>query len=815
MTEHYHGNEGCRREQSACILANNRGPSFSAFSTHRFATFHDQHLAIYGRAGVVTALAAIVFIDIGVLLVARHVRVTRITKDMLLQRDQTIASLQRELTQQVGDMDAALSNADDVSIAVNTTADNEVAILRHLGRNKKRALGNQLAQADFAARTSSMGLATVRGALRRFRAASKKERTQARHRSRRNATKCAQQIESAVNAAKRSWTSSPQVKSEQPTLVIAWLLAARRLSSSKLLPGSRQHSALADETCVNTDYQQAASNTAAAHVDGTTTYLANVAAGIENAITSVSEAATITPNDTTSQLSNLSLDIVNPQMADTDSTVACAADATDATDATELGSGRDRAADPVTQEAMKVNAQRLQDAALIKNLKRRLAAQSTAAQTAKIGLRKSRRTEWKVRQAAVSASQVQDSAIAAAVKNATDTLRARLVQDAKFDKDATRGAMDVLERQRDQAIAASHRDREALTKQAEAANFMLRSVREQMSQDAAETNRIMQKWIDAMKRQRDEAVKTSLRDTQALGRQVVAAIVETGVLGHHVLKVPGAVNNTRKQASVLQGHGTSTDQGLRASSPNICLVPPGSHSAAAPKELRGKSLNNLHRPISREKSKGEPVTGDVEREKPSPSQTTYTRKARPGSFLPDVPATCLGNTQDTDAPTSHVVAFYRDGKAADGLGYTLSMVLHQSDAWLELMRNYIQWLFPLKEKCRVCPSSPQLTDQDLRAFSADVKGMQTKMLWALDRMLRFYGLEKAERDGEITVQMMTPFEPMAMWWMPHNHNTLRLTRIISSLRLFLLHEYADAVRDCLLSSSLLEEHPSREEWSQA
>jgi hypothetical protein len=90
-------------------------------------------------------------------------------------------------------------------------------------------------------------------------------------------------------------------------------------------------------------------------------------------------------------------------------------------------------------------------------------------------------------------------------------------------------------------------------------------------------------------------------------------------------------------------------------------------------------------------------------------------------------------------------------------------VLSFSDRELETVHDYIQWLFPLLIRSAAQPHSPILTQAEIEAIRADPHAVET-LKTASQRMLRFY------RDTR--------------WWVaPHDHNHLRITRILHSLKL--------------------------------
>ncbi|HEY7837205.1 MAG TPA: opioid growth factor receptor-related protein [Terriglobales bacterium] len=113
---------------------------------------------------------------------------------------------------------------------------------------------------------------------------------------------------------------------------------------------------------------------------------------------------------------------------------------------------------------------------------------------------------------------------------------------------------------------------------------------------------------------------------------------------------------------------------------------------------------------------------------------------------------------------SPILTFYRGG--CDDRGRRLAEILAWSDARLEAVHDYIQWVFPLPEASGANPSAPVLSQADIAAFGAD-PGLRQRLAAALERMQAFYGLR--------------PPGPMP-WLTPGNHNYLRLTRMLRCLR---------------------------------
>ena len=128
--------------------------------------------------------------------------------------------------------------------------------------------------------------------------------------------------------------------------------------------------------------------------------------------------------------------------------------------------------------------------------------------------------------------------------------------------------------------------------------------------------------------------------------------------------------------------------------------------------------------------------------------------------------------------TSRIVAFLTaDGR--DGAGRTIEEVLAFSDDRLERHHDFIQWLFPLTEPSAAVPGSPVLTLEDIAAVRASATA-QARLARAVQRMLAFY------RDTD-------------HWRRASDHNHLRVTRIIKSLRLLVGDPAADAFRGDMMS----------------
>ena len=142
-------------------------------------------------------------------------------------------------------------------------------------------------------------------------------------------------------------------------------------------------------------------------------------------------------------------------------------------------------------------------------------------------------------------------------------------------------------------------------------------------------------------------------------------------------------------------------------------------------------------------------------------------------------------------PASPILAFYQGG--TDHRGRTLARILAESDAWLEATHDYIQWVFPLPERSPYNPAAPVLTGSDIDAFGAD-PALRGRLLDGFRRLLGFYGFAMApgQPDRFVVVPDDRPGGRAMHWVTPHNHNYLRISRILRCLHLLGCPQAADA-----------------------
>jgi Opioid growth factor receptor (OGFr) conserved region len=149
--------------------------------------------------------------------------------------------------------------------------------------------------------------------------------------------------------------------------------------------------------------------------------------------------------------------------------------------------------------------------------------------------------------------------------------------------------------------------------------------------------------------------------------------------------------------------------------------------------------------------------------------------------------------QSSDA--NRILGFY-SGRSADDAGRMWEEIVAWPDEQLEDIHDFIQWLFPLPERSGANPFAPVLDRGTIEKFR-DSPELRDRLRISWKRMLRFYGLIFVEGESG-TVQRAANFQMRARNWItPHNHNHLRITRILRSLRLLGLEAEAKALYACL------------------
>jgi hypothetical protein len=141
-----------------------------------------------------------------------------------------------------------------------------------------------------------------------------------------------------------------------------------------------------------------------------------------------------------------------------------------------------------------------------------------------------------------------------------------------------------------------------------------------------------------------------------------------------------------------------------------------------------------------------------------------------------------------------IIDFYR-GECGNPNGDYLERILEWTDGQLEMDHDWVQWTFPSNEVSMMNSDAPTMTTEESAIFKADPE-LQNKVKQSFVRMLRFLGFNLTQ-DNEVV--LVEPKDDNVPWWLrgAFNHNCLRMTRMLKSLRLTGLDKYALAMYDCL------------------
>ena len=141
---------------------------------------------------------------------------------------------------------------------------------------------------------------------------------------------------------------------------------------------------------------------------------------------------------------------------------------------------------------------------------------------------------------------------------------------------------------------------------------------------------------------------------------------------------------------------------------------------------------------------------------------------------------------------STLLNFYRL-KSPDSQGRMLWELWAFDDRQMEMRHDFIQWMFPLNEPSAFNSQAPLVTAEDQRAFKTDPAIMQAYRK-SIDRFLGFIGLEFTD-DGSVI--KAADFAQRRAIWEASNHNWLRITRFLKSMKLLGFDEQAAALWECL------------------
>ena len=114
---------------------------------------------------------------------------------------------------------------------------------------------------------------------------------------------------------------------------------------------------------------------------------------------------------------------------------------------------------------------------------------------------------------------------------------------------------------------------------------------------------------------------------------------------------------------------------------------------------------------------------------------------------------------------------FLSGSGTDHSGRTYQDIFDQDDEWLEYTHDWVQWCFPLFEKSQSVKSAPTLESSNEVEVIRTCSSCQENMRLGLIRYAEFL------RDNDY-------------WLRYHDHNHLRITRLIKSARMLMSEEQA-------------------------
>jgi hypothetical protein len=145
------------------------------------------------------------------------------------------------------------------------------------------------------------------------------------------------------------------------------------------------------------------------------------------------------------------------------------------------------------------------------------------------------------------------------------------------------------------------------------------------------------------------------------------------------------------------------------------------------------------------------------------------------------------------------ITSFLSGTGTDHRNRKVGDVISFDDEQLEQVHDYIQWLFPLPSRSAFNPLAPLLTSQDIEQLKPNLTAREN-LRAAAERMLVFY-----RRNHH--------------WLTATDHNHLRISRIISSLRLILGQDEAmsfyAAIKDLVESAGNPVSEQALDYWRRA
>ena len=131
----------------------------------------------------------------------------------------------------------------------------------------------------------------------------------------------------------------------------------------------------------------------------------------------------------------------------------------------------------------------------------------------------------------------------------------------------------------------------------------------------------------------------------------------------------------------------------------------------------------------------------------------------------------------------NLILNFLKGTGVGSLGRNYMQMVNQTDSEWEHCTDAIQFIFPLAEESRMAHHYPLLS-KEIVEKAKQSKVILDNLRLALERITKFFAIGPYENK---VIQ--------SVWCRDYNHNLLRITRIIRSLRLFGLNKEAQQFYD--------------------
>lgn len=121
------------------------------------------------------------------------------------------------------------------------------------------------------------------------------------------------------------------------------------------------------------------------------------------------------------------------------------------------------------------------------------------------------------------------------------------------------------------------------------------------------------------------------------------------------------------------------------------------------------------------------------------------------------------------------ITSFLEGRNTNSSGWLLSDIWKFNDTKIENTHTFIQWVFPTNEASRATPGSPVLDKDEISAINNSERAKEN-----LSKSADWY---------------FNFLRRNSFWRKPYDHNHLRITRVIKSLRLLCGDDEADYYKE--------------------